>query len=143
MVWVHEWVRFLGGMWTLLKGSWRMLLRALWKWLGRSMNSEPPAQRSREEDGQRTHFEPMNSDPKEVHLWFLRGETVSDDEDDYTDEGSEDCEISQSSSVTPSDMDTEVDLEACEAIRLYADISASHAGRAQSPPCSCYPSACC
>ena len=134
MVWVREWVRFLGGMWTLLKGSWRMLLRALWKWLSRSMNSEPPAQHSREEDGQRTHFEPMNLDPKEVYSWSLRGKIMSDDKDDYTDEGSKDREISQSSSVTPSDMDTEVDWEAHEAIGLYADISASHAGHAQFPP---------
>ena len=134
MVWVREWMRFLGGVWALLKGSWRMLLRALWKWLGRGMNSEPPIQHIGE-DGQRTHFGPMSSDPEEeVYRRFLRGESVSDDEDDYNDGDSEDRRgHSRSPSITPSDMDTDSDWEGREAVGLYADISASQAGRHQSP----------
>ena len=35
MVWLQEWAQFLGGIWAMLKGSWRILHKAMWKRLGR------------------------------------------------------------------------------------------------------------
>ncbi|KAF8499950.1 hypothetical protein JB92DRAFT_3089932 [Gautieria morchelliformis] len=129
MVWLRAWARFLGGVWALLKGSWRMLRRALWKRLRRATTGpDGPVAQGAEP---RQHAEPPGSDPEEdVYQRFLRGEAVSDDEDDFSDGGSR--ARSRSPSMSPSDADS--DEGGREAVGLYADISASPPRRALSPP---------
>ena len=137
MVWFREWMRFLGGVWAFLKSSGRKLLRALWKRLGRSINPEPPIQSVSEQDSRDMRFERTGSEPEDdLYQRFLRGEPVTDDEDDFVDDSSEDRhERSRSPSFSPSDTDMDPDWEDREAVGLYADISSTPTNlrHAQSP----------
>ena len=134
MVWLREWARFLGGVWVLLKVSWKVLLRALRKWLGRGINPDQSVQPTHEDD-RRMQFERIPTEPEEdLYQRFLRGEAVSDDDEEFIDDDSEDRhDRSRSHSSSPSDTDTDSDWEGREAVGLYADIS-SPTRRAQSPP---------
>jgi hypothetical protein len=133
MVWLREWARFLGGVWALLKGLWRKLLKVLRKRLGRNMHPDPSAQPVHEEDNWSVRFERTNDPEEDVYQRFLRGEAVSDDEDEFIDDDGEDRrDRSRSPSVSPSETDTDPDWEGREAVGLYADIS-SPTRCAQSP----------
>ncbi|KAF8582297.1 hypothetical protein K439DRAFT_1635411 [Ramaria rubella] len=133
MLWLREWAKFLGGLWALLKGSWRLLLRTLRKRLGRGTNDEAPVQPIVEES-ERPPVERTHAAEEDLYQRFLRGEAVSDDEDDFTDEDANDPERLRSPSPSPSDTETEADWGSRETAGLYGDISSFESRQDQSSP---------
>ncbi|KAF8517501.1 hypothetical protein BU17DRAFT_49653 [Hysterangium stoloniferum] len=136
MVWVREWGRFFAGLWSFVKGSWRFIFRALWKRLRGITSSESHPEMASYNERRGTQSIQVDELSEEtVYQSFLRGETISDDDDDYVEDDESQWERSHSRSPTPSpfDNDMDSDWERHEAANLYADFTTSTHSRAPSP----------
>ncbi|KIJ44308.1 hypothetical protein M422DRAFT_168278 [Sphaerobolus stellatus SS14] len=127
---LREWVRFFACLWTMVKVSVRLLYKALRRRLwGRDLtdNQMQPTEEERKVLSNPQDIDSIPMDSEDLYQRFLRGETLTDDEDGEYDAASH----SPSPSPSISDTEEEYGTEEREAVDLYNDISKL---RAKSPP---------
>lgn len=127
--WLRELMRFHLSLWAVVKGSWKLTKWMLWyRWHGPLQ----PGDTSIKESGATGSTTSSNFVPDEdedaLYRRFLRGEAVSDDEDEYELPGTSNLGSmsgSAASSLLPSDAEEEADEAepgGAETFNLYADL---------------------
>jgi len=130
-IWWREWARFVFRLYVMLKVSFRMLFKAVSRRLRRETGPVSPAQPAEVERNILVSVEtsPDSAASEDVYSRFLRGEALTDDEDDAYDDTRQ---RSRSPSTVSEDEDEDgYDSDDHDAAALYSDISKL---RAKSPP---------
>lgn len=127
--WYRELVRFAVGLGRLARGLWRLISGGL---RGRALRRTPDNTASTREGTGSVERHPVDvsedaSDEADIYDRFLRGETVSDDEEDF-----DPFQRSRTGSVsgTPS---TTSDHDDAETLGLYADLSSAASTSTSAP----------
>jgi hypothetical protein len=130
--WYRELAKFGVGVWKVVKGFWRLLWRAI---TGRprydvQLHQNPP------DTEERVRIESDERDAADAYGRFLRGENVSDDDDDFEPLGSRTGSFDQTPSTyseVTSDDDGFGEDGANETAALYADLSSAASTSASAP----------
>ncbi|GJJ12332.1 hypothetical protein Clacol_006573 [Clathrus columnatus] len=130
--WIREWERFLWGVWSCIKTFYRLFIVLLRKGLGRETLDVPAA------SPVPVTNQMQNETDTDIYTRFLRGEEISDDDEEYI-EHHENATSSRSSSVDPLE---DQDDTRNEETTLYSAISDSaiaplllaHVGNKSSSP---------